>query len=299
VSRNCSIIQNRIEKKHAEKITLWVVIITLTTMAAEIVAGLLTGSMALLSDGIHMGTHAVALFITLMAYIITRKQQYNPKFSFGTGKVGILGGYTNSILLILAGVGMGYESIERILYPVDIHFNVAILVAVVGLVVNIFCAYIMSKSSDKNEALDNNHSHHHHDHNMRAAYLHVITDAMTSILAIIALLVGKWLGFVWADPLVGILGAIVVIKWAIGLIKQSGAILLDRSDSQSDINAITAHFNKKGVKVTDIHIWFISENERSLIISLASKIKKSIEDHRREIAKITKFEHITIEIQNL
>ena len=146
---------------------------------------------------------------------------------------------------------------------------------------------------------NHHHHHHHHDQNMRAAYLHVITDAMTSILAIIALLFGKWLGFVWADPLVGILGAIVVIKWAIGLIKQSGAILLDRTDSQPDIDALTVHFNKKGVKITDIHIWFISENERSLIISLASKIKKSIEEHRQEIAKITKFEHVTIEIQNL
>lgn len=298
MSRNCSVIQNKIEKKQAEKTTLWIVIITLTTMIAEIVAGILTGSMALLSDGIHMGTHAVALFITLMAYIIARKQQYNPKFSFGTGKVGILGGYTNSILLILAGVGMGYESIERILYPIDIHFNVALIVAVVGLIVNVVCAYIMSKSSD-NHAAHNSGHHHHHDQNMRAAYLHVITDAMTSILAIIALLFGKWLGFVWADPLVGILGAIVVIKWAIGLIKQSGAILLDRTDSQPDIDALTVHFNKKGVKITDIHIWFISENERSLIISLASKIKKSIEEHRQEIAKITKFEHVTIEIQNL
>lgn len=297
MSRDCNTIQPTKIQHQNEKITLVVVIITLTTMIVEIVTGLLSGSMALLSDGIHMGTHAIALFITLLAYIFARKQSDNPKFSFGTGKVGALGAYTNSILLIIAALGMGYESIERIIFPVDILFNEAIIVAVVGLIVNIFCAVLMSKGAS-NHGHDHHHAHdhHHHDQNLKAAYIHIITDAFTSVLAIFALVTGKWFGLIWADPVVGILGAIVIIKWAFGLIRQSGSILLDVGDHLSDIAAIKSHFEEIDVQIRDIHIWAISENERSLVISLTSKINRTVDEYRQEINSVSKFDHVTIEI---
>ncbi len=279
-----------------EKVTLLVVIITLIMMVAEIVAGILSGSMALLSDGIHMGTHAVALFITLAAYIIARRQQGNPAFSFGTGKVGVLGGYTNAILLIIAGIAMAYESIERMIDPVKIHFNEALIVAVIGLVVNLISAVILGRGEGHSHGHDRGHDHDHTDHNLRAAYLHVLTDALTSILAIAALLVGKTLGLVWADPAVGILGAFVVIRWAVGLIRQTGSILLDLGDFSEEIEQIREKLEDEETRICDIHIWQISENERSLIVGLETSSDWSPADYHQIIRDSSNFEHTTIEV---
>ncbi|MBU2513239.1 CDF family Co(II)/Ni(II) efflux transporter DmeF [bacterium] len=302
MNSNCSGNQQQLESNRNERVTLVVVIITLMMMIAEIVAGILSGSMALLSDGIHMGTHAVALFITLMAYIIARRYYNNPSFSFGTGKVGVLGGYTNAILLIIAGLAMAYESVERLVEPVSIRFNEAIFVAIIGLIVNVASAIILGHGGD-----DHGHSHDHHhekhtshgghtDHNLQAAYLHVITDALTSVLAIFALVIGKYFGFVWADPVVGILGAIVVIKWAVGLISQTGSILLDLGDFSPEIATIRETLEREGDTVTDIHIWQISGNERSLIVSLETSSAQKVEDYHTKIAGISCFEHTTIEV---
>lgn len=284
-----------------EKLTLVVVIITLLTMFAEIIAGIISGSMALLSDGIHMGTHAVALFITLAAYIFARKHNNNPKYSFGTGKVGVLAGYTNAILLLIAGAAMAVESVERIINPVNILFNQAIIVAVIGLIVNIVSAFILGhggqEHSHDHDHHDHNHSHNpHQDHNLKAAYLHVITDAMTSVLAIFALLTAKYFGFTWADPVVGILGAIVVAKWAIGLLKQTSSVLLDRGDFSDEIESIRRQVDSKTTKVQDLHLWKISENERSLILSLDSTADKSPEYYHQLVKKIGNYEHITVEV---
>lgn len=294
----CSTRNMREDHRKNEKVTLAVVIITLIMMVAEIVGGILSGSMALLSDGIHMGTHAVALFITLAAYIIARRQQGNPAFTFGTGKVGVLGGYTNAILLIIAGIAMAYESIERIMDPVEIHFNEALIVAAVGLVVNLVSAVILGRGDghDHDHGHGHGHDHKHTDHNLRAAYLHVLTDALTSVLAIVALLVGKTMGLVWADPAVGILGAYVVIKWAVGLIRQTGSILLDLGDFSEEIETIRGKLEDEETRICDIHIWQISENERSLIVGLETSSDRSPADYHRIIRDFTSFDHATVEV---
>ena len=302
MTRNCTNLKSRQKTTHKnERVTLVVVIITLVMMIAEIIAGILTGSMALLSDGIHMGTHAMALFITLSAYIIARRHRNNPAFSFGTGKVGVLGGYTNAILLIIAGLAMAFESVERLLDPVSIRFNEAIIVALVGLVVNVVCAYILGRGDDHLGHAHHHyesHDHDHHDHNLKAAYLHVIADAMTSVLAILALFMGKLFGWNWGDPIVGILGAIVVIRWALGLIRQSGSILLDLGDYSPEIQMIRTRLEEEGAKVLDIHIWQISENERSLIVSLETDSGQNPGDYHHLIEDLTFFEHVTVEVNH-
>lgn len=306
---NCNTKHHIPRSQNNEKVTLIVVIITLVTMFAEIFAGILSGSMALLSDGIHMGTHAVALFITLAAYIFARRHSNNPNYSFGTGKVGVLGGYTNAILLLLAAAAMAFESIERLFNPVSILFNEAIIVAVLGLIVNIVSAFILGHGGsdhghhnhhghNKHAPEEEAHSHHdlHQDHNLKAAYLHVITDAMTSVLAIFALLTAKYFGFAWADPAVGILGAIVVGKWAVGLLRQTSGLLLDKGDYSREIESIRSGIESNLTSVSDLHLWQISENERSLILSLESAEDKTPGYYHKLVRTIGKYEHITVEI---
>jgi len=303
---NCNTIHHTPKSRKNEKVTLVVVMITLATMFAEIIAGLISGSMALLSDGIHMGTHAVALFITLTAYIFARRNIHNPNYSFGTGKVGVLGGYTNAILLLLAAAAMAFESIERLVNPVSILFNEAIIVAVIGLIVNIVSMFILGHGDSGHGHAHHGHNHEetkgslshdlHQDHNLKAAYLHVITDAMTSVLAILALLTGKYFGFVWADPAVGILGSIVVVKWAVGLLNQTSSVLLDKGDYSREIESIRSEIESGSTSVHDIHLWQISENERSLILSLESMEDKTPEYYHNLVRTIGKYEHITVEI---
>lgn len=298
MQNNCSTSHPRGYDRKNERVTLFVVIITLIMMVAEILAGILSGSMALLSDGIHMGTHSVALFITLAAYIIARRQRGNPTFTFGTGKVGVLGGYTNAILLIIAGLAMAYESIERLIEPVAIHYNEALIVAVIGLSVNLVSAVILGRG-ESGHAQGHGHDHEHTDHNLRAAYLHVLTDALTSILAIAALFFAKMTDMNWADPAVGILGAVVVIHWAVGLIRQTGSILLDRGDFTDEIARIRERLEDEQTRICDIHIWQISENERSLIIGLETSSDRSPADYHRIIQDFTGFEHATVEVNQI
>lgn len=294
-TNNCNMIRQIPESKTNEKVTLIVVIITLITMVVEITAGIISGSMALLSDGIHMGTHALALFITLAAYIFARLNINNPKYSFGTGKVGVLGGYTNAILLLLAGGTMAVESVERLINPVDILYNEALIVSVVGLVVNIVSAVILGHGNTGHSHGHHEHDHHS-DHNLKAAYLHVITDAMTSVLAIVALLSAKFFGLAWADPVVGILGAIVVAKWALGLLKETSVILLDKGNFSKEIEAIRSLIESESTCVEDIHLWQISENERSLILSLTARAPETTRYYHDLVAQAGCFEHVTIEV---
>lgn len=303
------------ESRKKERVTLIVVVITLVTMTAEIIAGIISGSMALLSDGIHMGTHAVALFITLAAYIFARKHSGNPSFSFGTGKVGVLGGYTNAILLMLAAGAMIVESIERLVHPVNILFNEAIIVAVTGLIVNIISAVILGHGNGHTH--DHGHSHRHtdhadhscghshhqstgksDDHNLKAAYLHVLTDALTSVLAIAALLIAKFYGLVWADPAVGILGAIVVARWAVGLLRQTSSLLLDKSETAGEIDKIRDLIESDGAMIKDIHIWPLSESSRSLILSIESPFQKTPSYFHKLVAQTGHYEHITVEVNH-
>ncbi len=286
-----------------EKKTLRVIILTLITMVAEIVTGTLTGSMALLADGWHMGTHTFALGITYFAYIMARRLASSPNYGFGTGKFGILSGYTSAIFLGATAIIMIIESIDRIINPVNIAFNEAIIVAVIGLIVNILSVWMLQGSgADGHSHNHHTHSHSsdkphvHHDHNLRAAYLHVLADALTSVLAISALFAGKYLGWSFLDPVIGIAGGIVIGKWAIGLLKSSGRLLLDGNDNE-EINkqVITAIESDGDSIVSDLHIWPISSDALAAAITIISKENRSATEYTTRLNNITRLKHTTIE----
>ncbi len=293
------------DKNKNEIKTKIVIILTVITMIAEIGAGLVFGSMALLSDGIHMGTHTLALLITVIAYKITRKEAKNGRFSFGTGKVGVLGGYTSAIALLIAAGIMIVESVERLFSPEQIGFDESIIVAVVGLAVNLLSAYLLR---DEDHGHSHGHDHHHshnddhdhgHDHNLKAAYLHVIADALTSVLAIVALLIGRhYANAIWLDSAVGIVGAIVIIKWGIGLMKSSGSILLDYDNSDDLIQSVTELVAKvKGATLEDIHIWQVASDKRALICAISGDISASdASELRGALNNFTEFCHTTVSV---
>ncbi|KTC62939.1 cation transporter, partial [Pseudomonas fluorescens ABAC62] len=210
--------------------TLWVVVLTVVMMVAEIAAGYITGSMALLADGFHMATHAGALGIAAMAYAFAKRHAHSPRYSFGTGKVGDLGGFASALILVLVSLGIAVESVMRLLSPTEVQFGTATLIAVVGLAVNIVSALLLGHGHS--HAHEHGHEHHHHgnDNNFKSAYVHVIADALTSVLAIAALLAGRYLGWVWLDPVIGMLGAIVIARWAWSLMGATASVLLDKTD---------------------------------------------------------------------
>ena len=284
-----------------ERKTIVVIIITFITMGVEISAGMLTGSMALLADGYHMGTHALALGITWFAYIMARRYSDNTSFSFGTGKFGILAGYTSALFLGVTAVYMIVESFRRFFSPVTIGFNDAIIVAVVGLLVNVVCVWVLHGGGHDHHTHD--HDHHHHaqpdDHNLKAAYLHVLADAPTSVLAIVALLAGKFLGLVALDPLMGIVGGLLIGRWAWGLLTSSGFILLDGSQEKTTSKEIiSAMEGDLDTKVVDLHLWHLGSNSMGLLISLVARNPKTSQEYRKRLATIPKLDHITIEIHS-
>lgn len=257
-------------KRPGEMKTFVVIAITAVMMVVEIAAGLAYGSMALLADGLHMASHAAALTISAFAYIYARRHAHDDRFNFGTGKVNALGGFAGAVLLgSFAGV-MVLESIKRFLHPEEISFGMAILVAVIGLVVNVICALVLGHSHGPHEdGHDHGHSHDHgdhnhaghdhdHDHNLKAAYFHVIADALTSVLAIGALLAGLYLGWSWLDPLMGIVGAALVARWSLGLVRTTGRVLLDQQASQSVQDAVRNCIEEyDDHRVVDLHVWSI------------------------------------------
>ena len=313
--------QDRI--RSGEKRTLAVIIITCLMMVVEIVTGLAFGSMALFADGIHMGSHMVGLGISFLAYIYARKHAHDQEFSFGTGKVNALAGYSSAIFLVIIALFMGYESINRFIHPVTIEYNQAILVAVIGLVVNGASMLILGEKGhththdDENDQ-DNDHadlehaSEHDHDptpdhsehthakgadHNLKAAYLHVLTDALTSILAIIALLGAKYFKLNWMDPSMGVVGAFLVIKWSIGLLQGTSKVLLDHQippDIQKRIIGILESY--KDTKVTDLHIWSIGPGIYSSEIGIVTKYPESPNKYKALIPQDSGVVHTTIEV---
>jgi cation diffusion facilitator family transporter len=288
--------------KVGEKKTLIVIGITAAMMIVEIITGIYYGSMALLADGIHMGTHAAALGISAGAYLYARKRAADHRFNFGTGKVNALAGYTSAILLALFAVLMIWESIERFLKPVDIAFNQAIWVAVVGLVVNIVSVWILNDNSHSHEP-DQHPAHHHHshahpDHNLRSAYLHVLADALTSLLAIFALLGGKFLGFTWMDPFMGIVGGVLVARWSIDLIRVASSVLLDHHGPETIRNKVINTIESfDGDRVTDFHMWSIGSGIYAASLSVVTNQDKTAEDIRKLITRYTGIVHTTIELQ--
>ncbi|MDQ2165986.1 MULTISPECIES: CDF family Co(II)/Ni(II) efflux transporter DmeF [Vibrio] len=278
-----------------EKRTFYVLLLTLVTMVAEIIAGTIFGSMALLADGWHMGTHAAAFCITLFAYRYARKHAHSEKFSFGTGKVSVLGGYTSAIALGIVALLMVVESVHRLFNPEAIQFNEAIIVAIIGLLVNLVSMLLLHDNHHHHGDHDHDHDHDHHDHNLRAAYLHVLADALTSLLAIVALLFGKYYGWNWLDSVVGIVGAAVIAKWTIGLIKQTSPILLDESIEQPYRRLIEEELAAFAV-IKDLHIWKISGHHYSAAIILESHVDKTVAEYKQILAKFDKIHHLTLEV---
>ncbi|TMX67830.1 CDF family Co(II)/Ni(II) efflux transporter DmeF [Vibrio rotiferianus] len=284
-----------------EKRTLYVLILTVTTMVVEIAAGTMFGSMALLADGWHMGTHAAAFCITLFAYRYAKQNAHNDRFSFGTGKVSVLGGFTSAIALGIVALMMMVESIHRLFTPESIQFNEAIMVAVIGLVVNLASMLLLQDHHHHGHDHHDHHSHdheheHHHDHNLTAAYFHVLADTLTSLLAIVALIVGKFYGWVWLDAMMGIVGAVVIGKWTLGLMKQTAPVLLDESINKSYQDEITETLAPYA-EIVDLHIWKVSGHHYSAAIALKNHSDKTLDEFKQLLSKFDKIHHLTLEVQ--
>lgn len=289
------------QRRPGESRTLIVIAITATMMVIELAAGIAFGSMALLADGLHMASHAAALSITAFAYVYARKNARNSRFSFGTGKVNALGGFTGAVLLALFAVFMAIESVVRLLNPVEIVFNQAIAVAVVGLLVNGVCVFILGVDdhghSHDHDKSHSGHHHHGHDHNLKSAYLHVIADALTSVLAIIALLAAKYFGLVWMDPMVGVVGAVLVARWSWGLLAASSAVLLDRQAPQSQREQIRKTLEAHAdTRVTDLHVWSIGPAIYAAEIAVVAHQPLSPADYKTRLPASLGLVHVTIEV---
>jgi len=289
----------------AERNTRWAVILTAVTMVAEIVGGWMYNSMALLADGWHMSSHAVALGVAAFAYGAARRFANDGRFAFGTWKIEILGGYTNAILLIGVAAFMLFHSVERLIAPMPIHYDQAIVIAAIGLLVNLACAWLLRDG----HAHDHGHEHHHHGHsgsheqhdlNLRSAYLHVLADAATSVFAILALFGGKFFAANWLDPLMGIVGSALVAIWAIGLLRDTGRVLLDAEMDAPVVAEIHEAIAASPIRaeITDLHVWRVGKGQYASIVSLAvaNDIDVEPEYFRRQIGIHEELVHITVEV---
>jgi cation diffusion facilitator family transporter len=289
---------------HNERRTWFVVVLTVVMMVGEIVAGWLSGSMALLADGWHMATHAAALGIAGLAYLFARQHARNAHFTFGTGKFGDLAGFASALILMMIALQVAYESVVRLFNPVQIAYGEAISVAVLGLAVNLVSAWLLGGGHDHHHVHDDEHEHHHerghhhqHDNNLRAAYIHVLADAATSILAIAALVVAAYSGWAWADPLVGIVGSLVIASWACGLIRASGAVLLDVNADKNLEMVIRDRLETKGDRVTDLHLWQVGPGHRAAVISVVSDSPLPPKTYKRRLGGLRGLSHVTIEVE--
>lgn len=290
---------------------VWLVIaLTASMMVVEISAGTIYGSMALVADGWHMSTHAGAMLITALTYLYARRHADDRRFTFGTGKLGDLGGFASAIVLALIALLIGWESLMRLANPVEISFEQAIAVAVAGLCVNLVCAWLLRDDhSHHHHGHGHHHTHHGHDHshhghardnNLHAAYLHVLADALTSILAIVALLAGRSYGWLWADPVMGVVGALVIARWSWGLIRDSGSVLLDRIPDDEDLpGEIREALETDTDRIADLHVWQVGPGHHAAIISLVSSDPAAPSDYKARLAEIHELSHITVEVERL
>ena len=299
--------------RHArnERRTLIVVGVTAAMMVAEIVGGTLFGSMALLADGWHMSTHAGALAIAAFAYRYARRHAGDPRFAFGTGKLGDLAGFTSAVILGVVALAIGYESALRLFSPVTIHFAEAIPIAVVGLAVNLASIWLLgdghhadgpddSHADGHADAANDDHGHHHHDHNMRSAYWHVVADALTSVLAIAGLVAASLWGWTWIDPAMGIAGALVIAHWSWRLMRDAGAVLLDAAPRGGPGGGLNAAIRKTletgGDRIADLHVWRLGPGHHGAIVSLVSDAPEAVEHYKRRLAGISGLSHVTVEV---
>jgi cation diffusion facilitator family transporter len=303
--------------EHNERRTWFVVALTAVMMIGEITAGSLFGSMALLADGWHMATHAAALGIAGAAYLFARRQARNSRFAFGTGKFGDLAAFSSAIILGMIAAQIAYESVLRLIHPVEISYVEAIAVAALGLCVNLASAWLLRDSHDHHHGhghahdhhdddhdhhddghRHDHHHHHHHDNNLRAAYVHVLADAATSVLAIAALAVAMVSGWVWADPVVGIVGSLVIASWAFGLIRDAGAVLLDVSFDRRLQATIRARLEAGDDRVTDLHLWQVGPGHCAAVISVVSEAPLAPAIYKERLRDLKGLSHVTVEVEH-
>ena len=285
-----------------ERRTWTVIALCSVMMVAEILGGLLFGSIALVADGLHMSTHASALLLAALAYRFARRHVDDDRFSFGTGKFGDLAGFTSAIVLAMIALLIGYEAATRFIWPVPISFNEAIPIAALGLIVNVVSALLLSGGHhDHAHADDHDHPHPHHaahrDNNLRAAVVHVLADAAVSIFVIIGLTLGRLFGWVWMDPAVGLLGAIVIAAWAYTLIRDTGAILLDMTPDRGMAERMRATIENDGDRLTDLHLWRLGPGHLGVIVSVATRKERGPDYYQGLLGRFRALSHVTVEVQ--
>lgn len=269
-------------------------------MVAEIIGGILFGSMALIADGLHMSTHAAALLIAALAYTFARRRARDARFTFGTGKFGDLAGFTSAIVLAMIALLIGWESIGRLVHPVPIAFDEAILIAVLGLGVNLVSAWLLRDDHDHHhEAAESRHDIHHDDHdlNLRAAYVHVLADAAVSILAVIGLVTARELGWLWMDAAMGIVGALVIANWSWGLVRAAGAVLLDIQSNATVASQIREHLEVGFDRVADLHLWRVGPGHNAVVATVVSHQPQPPRAYKERLSTIPGLSHVTIEVE--
>jgi cation diffusion facilitator family transporter len=322
------------DHEKAERRTWAVIILCTVMMIAEIIGGALFGSLALIADGLHMSTHAGALLLAALAYTYARKYANDRNFTFGTGKFGDLAGYSSAIVLAMMALLIAYEAVSRLLNPVPISFNEAIPIAVLGLVVNVASAWLLSGGHHHGPSHDHSHSHdhdhghahgeqsrqdgqrhqrelefeehdhetahgaHHRDNNMRAAVIHVLADAAVSVLVIAGLLMARAFGWLWMDPLAGFIGALVIANWSVGLLRDTGGILLDRTPDPRLAEKVRSVIESEGDRVTDLHLWRLGPGHLGAIVSVATEGAHDAAHYRQRLAKFADLSHVTVEVQH-
>lgn len=282
----------------AEKKTMRVVWLTVSMMVVEIVAGWLFNSMALLADGWHMSTHAAALGISWAAFLLARRYAADQRFAFGTWKIEVLGGFVSGILLGIVGIAMTVISVERLFQPASIHFNQAILVAVVGLAVNVVSIILLGDDHSHDHPHEPGHDHSHQNLNLRAAYLHVLADALTSVLAIVALLGAKYMNWNWLDPMMGIVGAILILRWTRSLLRETGGILLDHETNDELSEEIRKAVENDGdAQISDLHVWKVAQDRYACILAIVAHHPEAPEHYRTRLKDVHELVHVTVEVQ--
>ncbi len=284
-----------------ERRTRWVVALTTGMMVLEIVAGWLTGSMALLADGMHMATHAGALGAAAIAYSFARRHAHDPRFTFGTGKVGDLAGFASALFLAIVALAIAIESVRHLIAPVAIAYSEALWIAGLGLAVNLASAWMLGGGHAHDHHHDNHdhgrdhHHGHHHDNNLRSAYLHVLADALTSVLAIGALLAGRYLGWAWMDAATGVVGAVVIARWSWGLLRDTGAVLVDAASNPALEAEIREAIEDGDALVTDLHLWRVGPGKYATMVSLVAADPLAPQLYAQRLGVHEELVHVTIE----
>ncbi len=288
----------------SERKTWAVIWLCAAMMVAEIGGGWLFGSIALVADGLHMSTHAGALLLAALAYTYARKFDNDARFTFGTGKLGDLAGFTSAIVLAMIALLIGYESVVRLIDPVAIKFAEAIPIACLGLAVNVVSAWLLSGGDhDHHDAHDHGHDHghhhHHRDNNMRAAIVHVIADAAVSVLVIVGLLLARSFGWLWMDPLAGLVGACVIASWSMGLIRDTGAILLDMNPDRHMAHHVREAIEAEGDILADLHLWRLGPGHLGAIVAVHTGSPRREDYYRERLARFKSLSHLTIEVRHI